>query len=474
MEAVTFKLDAFEGPLDLLLHLVTKHKLNIYDIEISLLLEQYLAYIEELDVKDYEQAADFLEMAARLIYIKTCYLLPQPEEAEELKKELQGRIIEYSLCKLAAQRLREDYAGGTVFVRVPVKLPVNKQYTRLHDKQELLEAYLAISSKVKEYKPLRANIFSPIVSHRIVSVESKIEEILSRLITVGHFSMSSLYDGMSDRSERIAAFLAVLELTKSGKIFLNDDNTQIELRRTVDEDEESVSESAEPENEADDTESIEPVLPDEPEAADDTAEIPEEPEAADDTADVPDMSVDEQDTVTEPVTVDDTPVEPAEAEVSEPETSAEPVNEPNPVVEPETEPVSEAAEPENVVSESDTQTKTPVEAIIRDEPAVTVSEPEPVLPAEDKPAKAHSVRFALATYTVRLNEKTEAVPAFAPMPEKESVPEPAEEVVLPAADMSEEPHRQFKANYFGRRYFWGSVPSALGERSYAVAGRLRI
>ena len=81
MEELKFKLDAFEGPLDLLLHLVSKHKLNIYDIEISLLLEQYLQYIEEIESLDYELAADFFEMAARLIYIKTCYLLPQPEEA---------------------------------------------------------------------------------------------------------------------------------------------------------------------------------------------------------------------------------------------------------------------------------------------------------------------------------------------------------------------------------------------------------
>ncbi len=243
MEELKFKLDAFEGPLDLLLHLVSKHKLNIYDIEISLLLEQYLQYIEEIESLDYELAADFFEMAARLIYIKTCYLLPQPEEAEELKKELQGKMIEYSLAKLAAQRLRDDYAGGLVFVRAPVKLPVNKQYTRLHDKQELYDAYMAIAGKVKNYTPLRANIFSPLVSKRIVSVESKISYVLERLYTAGHFDMSTLYDGMTDRSERIATFLAVLELAKAGNIYLNDDNTVISLRRTQDTDGEDNAEA---------------------------------------------------------------------------------------------------------------------------------------------------------------------------------------------------------------------------------------
>ena len=234
MAAISFKLETFEGPLDLLLHLVSKHKLNIYDIEISLLLEQYLDYMSKIETQDYEQAADFLEMAARLIYIKTCYLLPKPEEAEELKKELEGRMIEYSLCRLTAQKLRERYAGGSIFVRQAVKLPVNKTYSRTHDVAELYNAYMAISTKAREYHPLRANVFSPIVAHKIVSVESKITQILELLYTTGGFKLSELYEGMSSRSERIAAFLAVLELTKSGRIALNDDNTEVTLRRDYD------------------------------------------------------------------------------------------------------------------------------------------------------------------------------------------------------------------------------------------------
>ena len=90
METISFKLDAFEGPLDLLLYLITKHKLNICDIEISLLLDQYLEYIESIDEQDFDAAGDFLAMAARLVYIKTCSLLPSAEEAEELKKSLRA------------------------------------------------------------------------------------------------------------------------------------------------------------------------------------------------------------------------------------------------------------------------------------------------------------------------------------------------------------------------------------------------
>lgn len=231
MRQISFKLDAFEGPLDLLLHLISKHKLNIYDIEISVLLEQYMEYMNRLEAEDFESAADFLEMAARLIYIKTCSLLPQPEEAQELKKELEGRIIEYSLCKQAAEALRKVYAGGQIFVRAPQKLPVNKAYTRTHDVSALYDAYMGISSKVKTYKPLRANVFSPIVSHRIVSVTSKIIFVLKKLYKTGSCQMERLYDGITDKSEKVATFLAVLELTKSGRIYINEDNTEIKFLR---------------------------------------------------------------------------------------------------------------------------------------------------------------------------------------------------------------------------------------------------
>ena len=84
---LNFKLEVFEGPLDLLLSLISKHKLNIYDIEISLLLEQFLLYLEQMKQADIEIAGEFLEMAARLIYIKSSALLPK-YEAEEMKKEL--------------------------------------------------------------------------------------------------------------------------------------------------------------------------------------------------------------------------------------------------------------------------------------------------------------------------------------------------------------------------------------------------
>lgn len=223
----------FEGPLDLLLHLIVKHKLDIMDIEISLLLEQYLAYMEELDHEDYEYAGEFLEMAARLIYIKTVSLLPKPEEAQELKQELQGRILEYSVCKQLAGKLREQYISEGVFVRRELVLEEgSKAYELTHSPGELVSALMLAGKKRAVFEPkIKARDFGGIVSHKIYSVTAKILFVLKRLYKTGQFEMDRLYDGMKEKSERIATFLAILELTKSGRITLNDDNSVIYFRR---------------------------------------------------------------------------------------------------------------------------------------------------------------------------------------------------------------------------------------------------
>lgn len=231
MNPISYRLDSFEGPLDLLLFLISKHKLNINDIKISLLLEQYLEYIDGVSEQDFEYAGEFLEMAARLILIKTLSLLPRHEEALEMKRELQGRLIEYSICKQAAARLRESYKGDVIFVKKPSEISVSKTYTLLHDPGDLLAAYFGISGKKLRNTSVSASVFKPIVSKRIVSVSSKILFVLRRLYKTGRCDMSGLYDGMTDRSEKIATFLAILELTKSGRITLNDDNTEITFDR---------------------------------------------------------------------------------------------------------------------------------------------------------------------------------------------------------------------------------------------------
>jgi segregation and condensation protein A len=233
MKKPNFKLEIFEGPLDLLLHLIQKHELNIYDIEISKLLEQYLEYIEMYRQLDMEIAGEFLEMAARLIYIKTVSLLPKPEIAEKEKQELQGDLIEYSICKQMAQLLSGKFEGFDIFVRKPMEFKFSKRYTRHHDPLELSTVYCQLNQRPQEEKMrlLAEQRVKNVVSEKPVSVMSKVIYLLRQLFNNKVVYIDQLYDGLKDKSSRIAMFLAILELTRNGRIVISDDNTEIYLKQ---------------------------------------------------------------------------------------------------------------------------------------------------------------------------------------------------------------------------------------------------
>ena len=108
MAEVVFTLPDFEGPLDVLLHLISKHKLDLYNVNITVLIDQYLDYMAQSEAMDMELTGDFLEMASRLVYMKSVMLLPKHEEEKEvLKAELQGQLIEYHICKQKATQMKE-------------------------------------------------------------------------------------------------------------------------------------------------------------------------------------------------------------------------------------------------------------------------------------------------------------------------------------------------------------------------------
>ncbi len=231
MEELSFKLEIFEGPLDLMLSLIAKHKLNIRDIEISILLEQFLLYLDKMQEADIEVAGEFVEMAARLIYIKTAELLPK-HEVEELKKELTGRLIEYAVCKAAAERLRRHYVGDSVFVREPLELPVDNTYRNTHDKFELLESYSAVSTRSEKLKNDAKQVLKPIVAQTYVSVFTKVMFVLRKLKNGEQIEVNSLYRGQK-RSEQVAVFLALLELSKHGRVEFSEDGDYVTiLKRT--------------------------------------------------------------------------------------------------------------------------------------------------------------------------------------------------------------------------------------------------
>ena len=231
MEKISYKLDTFEGPLDLLLHLISKHKLNIYDIPIVTLVEQYVDYVRQMQKSDMYVASDFLEMAARLVYIKSVSLLPVYTEAEELKKELQGELIEYRDMKLMAQKLAETNTPGfDLFVRQPIKMEIDHTYKRIHEPEELISAYIAAAGKKINILPPPIEAFREIVVKKVVSVSSKISNIFSRLKKKGQKTgFKSLFTDAESRSDIVATFLALLELTKSKKILVSGEGEDAEI-----------------------------------------------------------------------------------------------------------------------------------------------------------------------------------------------------------------------------------------------------
>ena len=232
MEEISYKLEVFEGPMDLLLHLISKHKLNIYDIPIFTLVEQYTDYVKRMQEEDMYVASAFLEMAARLVYIKTVSLLPVYEEAEELKKELTGELLEYRDCRLMAEKLSHQTEGFDRFVRAPAEVEVDPTYTRLHEPSELLRAYMSAVGKRLRKLPPPVEAFRGIVATKIVSVESKIKSIYYTLKRKGKKQrFRVLFADAQSRSDLVATFLAVLELAKAKKLRVegDGDTTDVEL-----------------------------------------------------------------------------------------------------------------------------------------------------------------------------------------------------------------------------------------------------
>lgn len=231
-ETLSYKLDVFEGPLDLLLNLIAKNKLNIYDIPIAELLEQYMAQIHEMQAADMDVASEFLEMAARLVHIKSVSLLPKKEEEAALKQELTGQLLEYQQCKEAAMRLRERFSLDGI-MRAQADIPADLTYKRHHKPQELLSAYLSMLGKKKPPEPQKPeDTISKLITRRVVSVASQIVFVLRSLWKKRHVSLKELFRGKNDPSERVAAFLAVLELVKDKRLRVDGDGEDCEIKLT--------------------------------------------------------------------------------------------------------------------------------------------------------------------------------------------------------------------------------------------------
>ena len=224
-----YKLEAFEGPLDLLLSLIAKNKINIYDIQISELLEQYMEQIKHMQENQMDIASEFLAMASRLVYIKSAMLLPKYEdEAEELKKELSGQLIEYQLCKEIAAKMSTIYDFDTFYKDAsPVKFDLT--YNRMHDPMDIVKGYIDAVGRGKRKLPPPESAFSGIIERKIVSVNARIISVMRRLWHGKRVKYHDLFTAVNERSELVATFLAVLELVKGKRVRIDGDGDKAEV-----------------------------------------------------------------------------------------------------------------------------------------------------------------------------------------------------------------------------------------------------
>ena len=224
MEQIKFKLDSFEGPLDLLLMLIRKNKVSIYDIPISIILDQYLEVMAEMQEMDLEVSSEFLVLAATLLQIKSKMLLPAPEEEDDgvdPREELVRRLEEYRKVKKSVPFFRDRQNIGTL---MHFKAPdlIEKQPAELNTAtltpENLFEAYKRAYQKLERKLPPPKHSFEGIVGHEKVSIRSRVSNIWNRFKAKSKLVFKELFKGTKSKAEAVASFLALLELIKINKV----------------------------------------------------------------------------------------------------------------------------------------------------------------------------------------------------------------------------------------------------------------
>ena len=164
-------------------------------------------------------------MAARLVQMKSYLLLPRSEEAERLKQELTGQLIEYSACKEIAARMGTMAAATFTAVRKPMEVELDSTYALRHDASLLRQAWFGLMGRSRRKAAPSAERFEPLVTAPFVSVASRVVHVLRSLVTGRARRLRSLFPPSGSRSETVATFLAVLELVRAGRITIADDET---------------------------------------------------------------------------------------------------------------------------------------------------------------------------------------------------------------------------------------------------------
>lgn len=222
MESITYRLDQFEGPLDLLLTLIHKNKVNIEDIPIALICDQYMQYIRDAQEMDMEIASEFIVMASDLMLIKSKLLLPREKEDEEdPRKQLADALLRYQQAKEAASKMHPLYAlfSGRQ-IKDTDEISVDRTFVADQDAEKLYIAMKRIVDFNDALEHAQKNAFTPMIAKPIVPVEHKILQIMTRLTANRYQTLEDFVSDSVSLPDMIAIFIGVLELVKTKRILL--------------------------------------------------------------------------------------------------------------------------------------------------------------------------------------------------------------------------------------------------------------
>lgn len=230
---LTFKTATFEGPLDLLEHLIKKNKLNICSVSLIAITDQYIEYIEGLKEADLDITGEFLTVASNLLYIKSKALLPKYEEeddAEQIAKDLTEALKKRRIMKMISELFKKkQFDGAMNFYKEAeaLDLPPVKRQAEQVELDRLLEAFLTVIEKTERKAPPPKSNFEGVVGREKVSVKEKASGLMKRIRKDKKMSFGSAFEGIKTRSEAVALFLAILELLKTNSLIAFGDGDDV-------------------------------------------------------------------------------------------------------------------------------------------------------------------------------------------------------------------------------------------------------
>ncbi|MBO5378789.1 MAG: segregation/condensation protein A [Clostridia bacterium] len=226
MEQIIYKIELFEGPLDLLLSLISKNKMSIEDIKISVICDQYMEYINTMQKLDIELSSEFIVMASQLMLIKSRTLLPRmnDDDGEDPAEELARALLEYKRAKEASGKLGGLYSQFSGrYQKDTDEISPDRTYVADHSVDLLSKALMSVMSNIEVSDEVASEKIKPLISTRTVSVGEKVFAVLRILVVNGGtVNIIDCFEGVRTKHEAVATFMALLEMLRAGRITLEE------------------------------------------------------------------------------------------------------------------------------------------------------------------------------------------------------------------------------------------------------------